>query len=169
MASAVCLLSGGLDSATCLALARRDGYACYALSFDYGQRHSIDSAMALGTSDAFLDVDAVIEVNEAGQPMDTLPRDGSVASKAFAHRFEHLAPEPDLLMAVHAGLARRHSRERRRFDGRVAVAAIDAEISDVMGMAKRDRLQADDLRVRRQRTPARPPRYGGQSQTCGYA
>lgn len=37
--NAVCLLSGGLDSSTCLALARRDGYACYALSFDYGQRH----------------------------------------------------------------------------------------------------------------------------------
>ena len=39
---AICLLSGGLDSATCLALARREGYACYALSFDYGQRHSVE-------------------------------------------------------------------------------------------------------------------------------
>jgi 7-cyano-7-deazaguanine synthase len=37
---AVCLLSGGLDSATCLGVARRDGFACYALSFDYGQRHA---------------------------------------------------------------------------------------------------------------------------------
>jgi 7-cyano-7-deazaguanine synthase len=32
-------LSGGLDSSTCLALARRDGFACYAITFDYGQRH----------------------------------------------------------------------------------------------------------------------------------
>ena len=39
---AVCLLSGGLDSATCLALARRDGHACFALSFDYGQRHRFE-------------------------------------------------------------------------------------------------------------------------------
>jgi 7-cyano-7-deazaguanine synthase len=39
MKRAVCLLSGGLDSSTCLALARRDGYSCFALSFDYGQRH----------------------------------------------------------------------------------------------------------------------------------
>jgi len=42
MEKAVCLLSGGLDSATCLALARRDGYRCYALSFDYGQRHKVE-------------------------------------------------------------------------------------------------------------------------------
>jgi 7-cyano-7-deazaguanine synthase len=39
---AVCLLSGGLDSSTCLALARLEGYACYALSFDYGQRHKFE-------------------------------------------------------------------------------------------------------------------------------
>ncbi|HEV2200961.1 MAG TPA: 7-cyano-7-deazaguanine synthase QueC [Bryobacteraceae bacterium] len=38
---AVCLLSGGLDSSTCLAVARRD-YECYALSFDYGQRHRVE-------------------------------------------------------------------------------------------------------------------------------
>lgn len=38
-AKAVCLLSGGLDSAVCLAAARRERFACYALTFDYGQRH----------------------------------------------------------------------------------------------------------------------------------
>jgi 7-cyano-7-deazaguanine synthase len=42
MKPAVCLLSGGLDSATCLAFARREGFECYALSFDYGQRHRIE-------------------------------------------------------------------------------------------------------------------------------
>jgi len=36
---AVVLLSGGLDSTTCLAIAKQQGYACYGLSFDYGQRH----------------------------------------------------------------------------------------------------------------------------------
>jgi 7-cyano-7-deazaguanine synthase len=41
---AVILLSGGLDSATVLATARRDGYACYALSLDYGQRHNAELA-----------------------------------------------------------------------------------------------------------------------------
>jgi 7-cyano-7-deazaguanine synthase len=37
---AVVLLSGGLDSATVLAIARAEGYECHALSFDYGQRHA---------------------------------------------------------------------------------------------------------------------------------
>jgi 7-cyano-7-deazaguanine synthase len=39
---AVVLLSGGLDSATTLAIATREGFECFALSFDYGQRHAVE-------------------------------------------------------------------------------------------------------------------------------
>lgn len=39
---AIVLLSGGLDSVTLLALAQQQGYLCYALSFDYGQRHNAE-------------------------------------------------------------------------------------------------------------------------------
>ena len=42
MKPAVVLLSGGLDSATCLAIARSQGFSCYCLSFDYGQRHNAE-------------------------------------------------------------------------------------------------------------------------------
>jgi len=49
---AVILVSGGLDSATCLAIARAEGYDCYALSFNYGQRATseLDAAMRLATA-----------------------------------------------------------------------------------------------------------------------
>lgn len=40
--TAVVLLSGGLDSATCLAIARAEGFACHALCVSYGQRHAVE-------------------------------------------------------------------------------------------------------------------------------
>ena len=47
MRKAVVLLSGGLDSATVLAMARQQGYICHALSIDYGQRHRVELEAAL--------------------------------------------------------------------------------------------------------------------------
>ncbi|WP_231703344.1 7-cyano-7-deazaguanine synthase QueC [Halopseudomonas pelagia] len=54
---AVVLLSGGLDSATVLAMAQADGYSCYTLSFDYGQRHraELDAAKRLAASAAVVE------------------------------------------------------------------------------------------------------------------
>ena len=52
MKKAVVLLSGGLDSATTLALAQEQGYACYALSFDYGQRHRCELDAARKVAEA---------------------------------------------------------------------------------------------------------------------
>lgn len=42
MKKAVVLLSGGLDSTTCLAIAKHQGFECHALSFSYGQRHCVE-------------------------------------------------------------------------------------------------------------------------------
>jgi 7-cyano-7-deazaguanine synthase len=50
---AVCLLSGGIDSSTCLGVARRQGFECYALSFDYGQRHRIELQAAARVAEFF--------------------------------------------------------------------------------------------------------------------
>jgi 7-cyano-7-deazaguanine synthase len=44
--NAVILYSGGLDSTTCLAMARQDGFTPFAISFSYGQRHSFELAVA---------------------------------------------------------------------------------------------------------------------------
>lgn len=46
MKKAVILLSGGLDSTTCLAIAKAEGFNCHALSFSYGQRHTSELAAA---------------------------------------------------------------------------------------------------------------------------
>lgn len=49
---AVCLLSGGLDSATTLACARRDGFEVYSIAFDYGQRHQVELECSKRVSEA---------------------------------------------------------------------------------------------------------------------
>ncbi len=56
---AVVLLSGGLDSVTVLATAKAQGYTCYALSFDYGQRHNAELQAAAKIA---ADYDVVLKV-----------------------------------------------------------------------------------------------------------
>lgn len=51
---AVVLLSGGLDSATTLAMAKNEGLSCYALSFDYGQRHKSELVAATAVAESLL-------------------------------------------------------------------------------------------------------------------
>ncbi|MDF1646098.1 MAG: 7-cyano-7-deazaguanine synthase QueC [Legionellaceae bacterium] len=53
MKKAIILFSGGLDSTTCLAIAKSEGYLCHALSFDYGQRHSIELKTAAHLAASF--------------------------------------------------------------------------------------------------------------------
>src|SRR5262245_10878595 len=64
MKRAVVLLSGGLDSATTLAMARSQGYAAYALMVDYGQRHKLELDAARRVAGELAAVDfQVVSVN----------------------------------------------------------------------------------------------------------
>ncbi len=67
-APAVVLLSGGLDSSTVLAIAQAEGFACHALSFRYGQRHSVelDSARRIAESAGVPHVIADIDLRQFG-------------------------------------------------------------------------------------------------------
>ena len=61
---AVILVSGGLDSTTVLAMAQRQGYECYTLTFDYGQRHRAELVAAERVSNALGDVEhKVVHLN----------------------------------------------------------------------------------------------------------
>lgn len=53
MKKSIVLLSGGLDSTTCLAFAASQGYECYALSFDYGQKHNVELEKAKKIAEKF--------------------------------------------------------------------------------------------------------------------
>lgn len=50
---AVILFSGGLDSTTCLAIAKADGYECYALGFAYGQKHQVEVVRSVEIAKAY--------------------------------------------------------------------------------------------------------------------
>lgn len=67
MKKAVILLSGGLDSATCLAIAKNAGFECHALSFAYGQRHHAEITAARALAKAFEIVDHRVVQLDIGQ------------------------------------------------------------------------------------------------------
>jgi 7-cyano-7-deazaguanine synthase len=68
-ARAVVLVSGGMDSAVTLAIARERGFVCHALSVDYGQRHASELAAAARTT-----LQAVIKAHP-GTPLEKRARD----------------------------------------------------------------------------------------------
>jgi 7-cyano-7-deazaguanine synthase len=83
--SAVVLLSGGLDSATTLAIALSEGFACHALSFRYGQRHAVELAAAARVAQSLQAVShRVIEIDLRQFGGSALTADIPVPKKASA-------------------------------------------------------------------------------------
>jgi 7-cyano-7-deazaguanine synthase len=79
MKKAVILLSGGLDSATCLAIAQAEGFACYALSFAYGQRHAAELNAAKRVAESLGVIDHRIIHLDIGQFGGSALTDAAIA------------------------------------------------------------------------------------------
>src|SRR5262249_55095512 len=110
------------------------------------QRHLVHATMAAFATDALGNMDAVIEICEIRQIVNSSPLQGFAGSKTFSNRSQHGAVVPDQRMTTHADFRRRNPCERRRFDGGMAKAAIDAQAADMMFVAEWNRLLADDVR-----------------------
>ncbi|MCH7849440.1 MAG: 7-cyano-7-deazaguanine synthase QueC [Planctomycetes bacterium] len=123
---AVVLLSGGIDSTTTLAIARDEGLACYALSFDYNQRHRVELeaaanvAKALGvidhrivnidlrafggsalTDDIDVPKDRPPEVMNEGIPITYVPARNTIFL-SFALAYAEVLSAPDIFIGVNA-------------------------------------------------------------------
>jgi len=80
------------------------------------ERHPIHPAVAGHTTDSFVHVNAVVEINKSRQIVDTRPLNRFSGTKALAHGFQNWTVGPDLGVAVHAGFGRRNTGERAFLD-----------------------------------------------------
>ena len=94
------------------------------------------------TANAFVHMNAVIEVSVVRQVVHSDPFDWFAGAKTLTNRFQIRAVGPNLFMTVHAGGGGGQTGGRRGFNRGVAVAAIDAVVADMMLMTKLDRLLA---------------------------
>lgn len=104
------------------------------------ERHFIEPAVARSATYPLVQMDAVIEIDEAGQIVDPCPLNRLPGAEAVAHRRQSRAIRPDLRVTIHTNLGRRNSGKRTRLDGSVAVPAIDPIVGNMMFVTKRDRL-----------------------------
>src|SRR5438105_182414 len=94
----------------------------------------------------------MIEIREVGKVMHAHPLQRLPGLKTRAHWFQVRTVGPNLFVAVHANCGRRHTRRRRSFNRRMAIATIDAVVADVVLMTKLNWLLPLDVLAR---VPAR--------------
>lgn len=88
MNRAVVLLSGGLDSTTCLAIAKSQGFSCHALSFNYGQRHLYELQAAALIATELGAVEHRTITLDIGQFGNSALTDSTIAVPNFKHSNE---------------------------------------------------------------------------------
>jgi hypothetical protein len=102
----------------------------------------VDVAVTALAAHPFFDVRAVVEIDVVREVVDLGPLDRFLLPPAGSDGLEELALFPDLRVAVHAGLGRRHSRIGRVLDRRMAVAAIDPQLPGVVPVTELNGLLA---------------------------
>lgn len=125
---AIVLLSGGLDSATALAIARRDGFACHALTVAYGQRHAVELdaarrvATALGAAEhKLMQLDLRVFGGSALTADVDVPRDRSEVEMTSAIPVTYVPARNTVFLS----LALAYAEVTGAFDIYVGVNAVD--------------------------------------------
>ncbi|MCH2134485.1 MAG: 7-cyano-7-deazaguanine synthase QueC [Phycisphaerales bacterium] len=159
--SAVVLVSGGLDSATVLALARESGYELHALSFDYGQRHRHELDCAVRVAEAMGAVHRIITVDPAPFRGSALTDGGEVPMDRSEESMSESIPDTyvparNMIMLAHAAGYAEGIGSRDLFIGVNAVdysgypdcrpAFIEA-FEDLVNLATRSGVEGDSFRV----------------------
>lgn len=93
--------------------------------------------MASGAAHTLVDVNAVIEIDEARQVVHPRPLQRFSGPETFAHRLQNRALGPDLGVATHADFGGRNTGERRLFHRGVAISTVDAVVTDMMFVTER--------------------------------
>jgi len=106
------------------------------------ERHLIHTSVAAFAADSLIDVNAVVEIHKVRQIVHARPSQGIARAVTGADRFQRGAGVPDLRMAIDAGLGGRNISEAGFLHGSVAIAAIEAEGADMVGVAERHGLIA---------------------------
>jgi 7-cyano-7-deazaguanine synthase len=112
MSKAVVLLSGGLDSTTALAVARAQGFECYALSVDYGQRHRVELERAAAVAKALGAVEhrtVTIDLRQIGGSALTanidVPKDRSATEMGHGVPVTYVPARNTILLGLALGYA----------------------------------------------------------------
>src|SRR5437763_7084532 len=96
---------------------------------------------------SFINMNAVIEVDEIRKIVHPIPHRRFAAAEALAHGFQHGRSRPNLRVAVHAGLGRRNASKTRSLDRSMAIAAINPQACNVMLVAEWRGLRPGNSRI----------------------
>ena len=111
------------------------------------QGHSVHLTMTACTADTLGHMDAVIKVDIIGHTMDACPNNGLPCAIALAHRFQGWAIILNLGVATHTGVGRGDAGKGGNFNRCMTIATINAEVTNMVFVAKLHRLRAGNAHI----------------------